>query len=536
MSEINIYFKKQHHFWMDAGLSGLCKIALYEKNNNIKVIINEDGVYFIGEEAELDSFLNKIYNSLLKQYYNTSSPNQITKNEGVYLDTKTNTLVRFPKMKPTGIAGLIFSKTPKPEEDVIKYNSDGTLPEPYSQLQEMHDKFFNDNKLKHGGSLLINAPNSYKPNCPICVKKSDIKPNKKNVCFFCGETQNLMDITGTVFPLIGGTSGTFSFNNRGSKVEKVCWKCNFVSKFVPAVGFYSDNNDKLHIYIPYSSDLNKMIDINKTLDSSKINNIYKNFKDMLGGYYYKPHEQLFSFLYSTYATIISGKANLKEGENFNYEEDFGIKINTTPVEFFVLYLEPLGQTSIGKIIWNFKESMYLFKLFNTMEKNQVKIDIAMKSLVDYGMNNNEQKTIIRNKICQRILNKQTILDLVEKHVFRLENKFPELLKFTIIYEKIIKEKVMKQELIDLAVKIGKNIGINGKKGDIFRLRKTRTHEDFLIELGRFQLRYGVNINSELLVNGEIFINNFTEFKGFCMIAAINQNNSSYSTTNNKVEE
>ena len=86
---------------------------------------------------------------------------------------------------------------------------------------------------------------------------------------------------------------------------------------------------------------------------------------------------------------------------------------------------------------------------------------------------------------------------------------------------------MDQETIDIAVSVGKTIGISiapsGKKGkgDLFRLRKTRKPEDFLNEINRIQMKYGTRISAELYNRGQKMEENFNEFKQFCMIAALN---------------
>jgi len=89
---------------------------------------------------------------------------------------------------------------------------------------------------------------------------------------------------------------------------------------------------------------------------------------------------------------------------------------------------------------------------------------------------------------------------------------------------------MKQELIDTAVSLGKTIGMKlgaeGKKGkgDLFRLRKARRPGDFLNEVNRIQMKYDAAVTADLYLKGEAFEQYFTEFKHFCMIAALNTYN------------
>ena len=89
---------------------------------------------------------------------------------------------------------------------------------------------------------------------------------------------------------------------------------------------------------------------------------------------------------------------------------------------------------------------------------------------------------------------------------------------------------MDQKIIDVAVSVGKTIGMSiapsGKKGkgDLFRLRKTRKSEDFLNEINRIQMKYGTKVSADLYNQGQKMEENFTEFKQFCMIAALNTYN------------
>jgi len=85
---------------------------------------------------------------------------------------------------------------------------------------------------------------------------------------------------------------------------------------------------------------------------------------------------------------------------------------------------------------------------------------------------------------------------------------------------------MEQVGVDAAVKLGKRIGAsianaqNGKKGDLFALRKARKIEDFLNEVNRVQFKYNVSVPTEIY-EGYLNRETFAEFKQFCMIAALN---------------
>jgi hypothetical protein len=552
---VEIIFPKLNHFWMDAGLLGLYRLAQKEqsKESGVEIFLDASGVSFKGSENNIQSFLQKTYDRLLKDYYNTSSQTQIEKKEGFYYDTKKDQFIRFPKVKPMGIAGLVkisgqsyknkgVAKLVKSKEAQKKLQYP-QLEEKFAYLQDRFEKFLADTKLKPGPSLLLDGKNVVTPT--IHIEK--LSGKSKGLCFICGqESHSLSEIGGTVFPFITGSSGVLSFNSSGSNAEKVCWKCDFISKFVPVAGFYSMDFDskkqpRTHIYFPYSASLEKMNDVFRNLYATKIDepNLTKNFDNTrLGGYFQKPYEQFLTFLYSLYRVVMTKR--LPDATDDEYELDYEallqVNLDKAPLDFFVVYTESLGDTQMGKMIWSFQESVYIFRLFDYLERNKIDIKKVMTLLVDFDQPKNESKTILRNRVCENILKKRSVIDQIEQHVFRInKSKTPNirpLNDFVILYEKIIREggSTMEQETIDIAVSVGKTIGMSiapsGKKGkgDLFRLRKSRKPEDFLNEINRIQMKYGTKVNADLYNKGQKMEENFTEFKQFCMIAALNTYN------------
>ena len=157
----------------------------------------------------------------------------------------------------------------------------------------------------------------------------------------------------------------------------------------------------------------------------------------------------------------------------------------------------------------------------------------LSCLIDYSQKNNEAKTYIRNKILEKILKKQTILGLVEQFVYTTGIKyFTPLFEMLLAYENLLREgDEMYKEEQEAAVKLGRAIGLavgnspNGKKGDLYALRKSRKKTDFLEQINRLQFKLG----NELVVpkdiyEGKLTDDNFVEFKQYCMIAALNSYN------------
>jgi hypothetical protein len=543
---VEVNFPKLSHFWMDSGLVGLYKIAKQENSpeKEVEIQLTDDGLTFKGLEANLTELFDKTYWSLLDQYYNKSTEKQKQENSGFYYASNEDKFVRFPKVKSMGIAGLIFNKAPRKTADQVKYetiviNEDGkktkkkVLPDGYSHLQTRLESFLAETGIKvTANNMLIDGPNAIQPKVSTKVQKG----KEKGKCFICGESSHaLTEIGGTVYPMITGSSGVLSFNSNGSKPEKACWKCDFIGKFVPANGFYVYNNESYHIYFPYSSSLIKMSEVYDDFQAVKIDdpNLLRNFDTQLGGFFQRPFEQLLTFLYSLYRIVLSKKTNGDENSVLDFEKLCNVFISKAPLEFYAMNTTSLGDTQMGKMIWPFTESVYIFRLFDKIEMNNLDMKGVMSNLIDYEQTKNENKTILRNKVCERILKKRSIVELVEQHVFRINKSKKQYIKpihdFTILYENILRESddEMDQSIIDTAVSLGKTIGISASsagrkgKGDLFRLRKARKPEDFLNEVNRIQMKYGARVTADLYAKGQEFENNFTEFKQFCMIAALN---------------
>lgn len=543
---LEIIFPKLSHFWMDSGLIGLYKIAKEENPSEMEVEMHltDEGLTFKGTEDNLTALFNKSYESLLDQYYNKSTEKQKQNNEGFYYDSKEDKFVRFPKVKSMGVAGLIFSKPPRMtakqvKYDVIEVNEAGkkikkkVLPPEYSHLQDRFDSFLSETGIKiSANNLLIDGPNAIQPQVEIKVKKG----KERGKCFICGEaSHSLTDIGGTVYPMITGSSGVLSFNSNGGSPEKVCWKCGFIGKFVPVNGFYAYNNEGYNLYFPYSSSLVKMSEVYDSFEAEMIEdpNLLINFKNNLGVFFHHPFEQFFTFLYSLYLTFLRKNVTDESVNELDLGKLYGVFISEAPLEFYTINTTSLGDTQMGKMIWPFNNSVFIFRLFENIEKNKISIKEVMTSLIDHDQKKYENKTMMRNKVCERILKKNSVVKLIEQHAFHINKSKKQYIKpihdFVIEYEKILKEANDKvdQAIIDTAVSLGKTIGFSvasaGRKGkgDLFRLRKTRKPEDFLNEINRIQIKYGALITSELYGKGQEFENNFQEFKQFCMIAALN---------------
>lgn len=563
MKEIEITFPKLNHFWFDSGLLGLSKM-LDETNSKVIIKRNNSGLTLNGTEKEIKESLKNAYDLLVTRYYDRSTKKQIdnTASHNFYYDSKQDQFFPFPKKKAVGIAELIYNKAPRASGDLVKWDKKvnrnrGILPPTHAYLQKRLDQFIDKQGLDVTTSgLLIDGPNEVRPKIYLPDKFSG---NKEQVCYICGEeTIKSVDAGQTIFPFITGSSGLLNFNSFCSNPEKVCWKCALIGKFVPVNGFYLSQGDNLFIFLPYSISFEKMLEVYNPLQDAKYEdpNLFKNFKHPLGfkkyedGFFQKPFEVTFAFFYTLYRKVLLHQGMEEEQDILNWEEMCNLTISKAPLEFIVLQAKSKGQTAMGKMIWPFRDSVYFFRLMESIEKNGINIKEIMGLFIDCSQKSIENKTILRDKFCERILKKRTVLDIVEERVWDLvfpkdekktppENPSP-LIDFLLQYETIIKGENMNKEERIVATTLGKNIGLSVKKrendfrskneiyrdikrlkGDLIKLKKVRKLTDFLSELERLQIKYDFSFHiPDGLLEGELRDDNFKEFKSFCNLSAM----------------
>jgi len=558
---MHLRFSRAGHFWLDSGLVGLKKI-LDETEKDVIIQEDADGFFLEGTKNAVIAAIEQAYDILIDQYYNISTQKQKedTRAYNFYYDSKEGRFYSFPKKKSCGIAEVIYNKAPRPTGQMIKWahksekkveiyyqgkkfkRTIARLPDSYAHLQDSMDEFLNQNELDiTTAGLLYDAPYAVKPK--INIKITNDNKKIKGHCYFCGQPSEVLEeATQTTFPLITGTSGVLSFNSMAQNPEKVCWKCSLLGKFVPVNGFYYTSGDNIFIFLPYSSSFEKMIDVFDSLHEAEYRdpNFYRNFDHGLDGFFYHTFEVAFAFLFTLYKKVLlHQKGGEEDFTALDWEELLDLTLNKAPLEFYTMHARKEGNTFSIKTLWPFRESVYFYRLLDHVEKNGVKIKEVIRLFYD-PQEKNENATLKRNRICERILKKKSILDLVEIFVYGSERTYIKpIVDFLLIYEPEIRkdDSVMTREEQDTAVALGRRIGVavgkseDGKKGDLYALRKSRKKVDFLEQINRLQFKLGSDfIVPPDVYEGKLNDNNFQEFKQFCMIAALNSFNAATSET------
>ena len=180
------------------------------------------------------------------------------------------------------------------------------------------------------------------------------------------------------------------------------------------------------------------------------------------------------------------------------------------------------------------------------------------ALVDFEAKS-ESRTLLRDKVCEAIFRRESMLALLERHAFHVNahsdpsksRPVGPLLDFARLYEVDLRKgtpmEAQFESMVGTATWLGSIIGdalaiaVKGRagseppddkpvakesygkaKGSLHRLRKTRSVADFVNELARLQLRYRIGVPKDFL-DGKTFTPDlFEEFRGFCVVAALNR--------------
>jgi hypothetical protein len=567
-NETTVTFPRLNQFWNDSGVVGLHQVILGQayapkhedspdSNGRLDVRygvtanLTSERFAITGDVCAIEDLLKHAYSVLVSRYYNISTKAQVEDHTtyNFFYDEKKDQFVAFPKRKAQGVAALIYDKAPRPitgtipwaakeKRDVIvsgktQKRTRAKLPDTHSHLQSRLDEFLDQHGLDVTTSgLLLNGPNQVRPS--VMIKLVGGKP--KGVCFLCGQPSAVLEsVSQTIFPLVTGESGTLGFFSEGGYPSKACWRCAFVAKFVPVLGFFMWAGERLHLFLPFAPSLTKMNQVYEPLMRAIEfePNWYRNFETSLGRYFTHPTETCLAFLHTVYRkTLRHSEETLSEADTF-LQELYGLVQQEAPVSFAVVSATSKGNTMMVTDAWLFDDVAYLFRLFDRADREGINLARIAKDLVDHEAKA-ENRTLDRTRMFQSILNRQPIIFDVSAWVGRQGKTGFDLNKFTRLYECIRhKEEPMYAEMVETAASLGKQIGLAlaGKvrskdehegraRGSLFRLRKVRTMAEFVNEIPRLQHRYGLSVKKELY-EGALTPSNFEEFRGFCLIAAFN---------------
>jgi hypothetical protein len=611
---ITLEFPRTGNPWIDAGIVGLYRVLRGRPSYvqdapgadeplpgasdfpNVAIELQHDCQTVRGPFAEVQGCLERAYDRVIACYFDLSSKKQRedTRNYNFYYDPATQTFEKFPKKRAAGAALLLFDKAVRPAGDQEKWGPDpatgkrtpGRLPPSLAHLQGTFDRFLADNNLKPGppAGLLIGAGNEVRPKIKIQVNAK----KGSALCFLTGRPEpGLGEAKNTAFPLFGGSRSFMSGTHENLRIG---WQLDFVGKFVPAIAFFCLQGDDLHLFFPESPSLvrvNEMADLLGPIVELEPN-LFRNFEFHLGGYFQRRSEVAAAFLHRVFEKLseqlksraIQAAEATEEGEGESLSETAppptptvggatapeteisaeAVYNATGAVGFTIVSAFKKGNVWMARDFWSFHDLVYLARLFEKMQEKQQRRDgrvvlrcrprSFLHALIDFEAK--KDKTVLRDRVCEAILQKRGVLPLLERHAFHVNKSSDRgksrlvkpLLDFAVLYE-VERHKGTDmgndyEMMVDTATRLGTRIGhavakavlkpeggdqkeSRGRaRGALFRLRKTRTTADFVGELAHLQFRYGIDVPKEVLDGKTFSHDSFEEFRGFCVVAALNR--------------
>ena len=558
--------------------------------------LQADRLVVTGPADQIQACLERAYDRVVATYFNLSSKKQRDDrgSYNFYYDSRADDFVTFPKKKAAGAALLLFDKAARPAGSQIGWGvgqagkpEPGQLPPSHAHLQPRLDALLQQEGLKPGptAGLLIDGPNQVRPKVEIRAGVAGARAT----CFLTGQPEAAsVEAKETAFPLLGGSR---SFINGNANWPRLGWRADFVGKFVPAVAFFYLQGDDLHLFFPESADLRR-VDVMADALARMVDlepNLFRNFNLELGGYFQGRSEVALGFLHRVFVELghsrtakraerIEAERNTAVEEGFIWDESessdessrpeseplisaeavFDAADRGGPVNFTVVSASKKGNVWMARDFWTFRDVVYLARLFERMQtpvrrgSGPVRFACSprafFRTLIDFEAKA-ENRTILRDLVCEAILRREPVLHLLERHAFHVNTHtdpkqsrsvWP-LLTFARLYEVELRKGTPMAETYEKMVKtatwLGDTIGkavaeaVRSKdeaesrgraRGALFRLRKTRTTADFMNELARLQFRYDIDVPRDVLDAATLNHETFEEFRGFCVVAALNR--------------
>lgn len=548
-------FEIRNHWWFDAGIVGLYFIASEVKNeeqhDDIKLDFDVDGVSIYGEnEDRIRGFLEHCYKKLAAKYWNVSTKSQKERLELVLYNPDTEEFSLAPKRNPIPVVER-FKKGTSWKAEYIKYE------DMEETLKKRVDKYLDENNKELWG----NRKDKLLFTLPECQPKLKILPTKgsrkKSTCSICGKhASNLEYISQPSFLLFASKNAAQSFHTQGNRPAKLCWECEFLSKFTMDIVNYKKEGKNISILLLNSPNIEHNINNQRKIGSSSVlRSIDEDYFNKNIGFDPEgliknakmPYELLWAYFVDTYS-ILKSNVTVTEADYDDIFLHLLGDINSAPVEIIIFYLEEKQQTFLTKDLIFYNDVSYAYRLIDYLLRKGIDLKSVYNSL--YETNNKGKLLPSRNTILRKVLNKNCILLDVERIIFKKvingeDINVSNLLKFLQEYYLVIKEDIMNKEQIDVAVKLGKQIvnqayEVGGKdknilkriKGDLYSLRKARTVTDFITQLNTLQFRYGISVSTSI-TEGVLNDVPFEDFKGYCIMGALNSFNYLNSKSKNK---
>ncbi len=421
--------------------------------------------------------------------------------------------------------------------------------------------------------MLWGRPNLRSPD--ITCWADDTKP--KGVCSISGEAVGLLsDIDGKNFPFTVGKSGHVNFTPAWQAKEKIGWKSAYLSLFAPVIGFWQGGHGDPHLIgaLPVASDLTTLQRNVRYLQAmlQQDPSLQSNFEIRLKALRLskEPEERFVAFFERLFHLTLQARndeplEDVSDYEFFTLPQEIN---NGAPTAFLLIEAQKGAKWDI-KHAEVYQDPIYLLRLFSRMyvrdphfkpsaepangnegddqhwQHVQLNFSRFLQQLWDPtrhnkrgGQDGTPPALLTRRLVLRHLLGKKRVLPVLVAHAFSINREsgksaaISELVKFAEIYEPLFWSKDMienRDQFLQAAKELGEHVAIvvhqhdNGRKNRLYKLRRALTLPDFLREINTLQERFGLTVPEDL-TSGLLSPQNFNEFRGFCLLSALNKFN------------
>lgn len=543
------------------------------------------------KHPNLLQILEDVYYIMGNEYYNTPSAEQKRKAENAYYDEEKDAFYRFPRINTLGFTALLTNNaqgtTRKKENSPKLAELEKVDPEKATKIKE----FYKNSNLKIGKKVYLNEPYSKITTislekkyfekgdlvCPILGESFKALTTGQNISPFLsglGNFNSFLDSSDRKVSLkaiflirFSPVLAMFTYYNMYDSIS-----CSFFNSadLISINDLYEDGiffkKDQMEAFkIPFQ----KNIQLHSFRYSKKDGGEYE-----LGGGIesYSPIEITFLILYTFYIRKFSTELSVEELDDSEFNLFEETPFENKPISIITFKADKFASTmrpNFFEEYSNVKMIIRLFHLLETNEKLRIPIDELWRGLIFRSQKSESLKDFNKKQRIQRFhresffknllnakSNLDTVQDLFSKAYLRLSGnedtgfrRYDILTEFLIIYEPLIKfgginmDKNLQQRSINLGKSIGQSIlnydnpknpnekKANAKNGRkyIIGLNKSRTIDQFRVNIIRIQQKYGLSVANDILEN--LDEKNYQAIKQYAIIGALNTLNTVLSSQN-----
>lgn len=504
-----IVFKKTGNFWIDNGIVGLYTILIshlnyFEQTFCVRLpSLCDDRLTFSIKQECINPFFAELKRLLIEEFICE------TNNYAFYYDKIHDEFV------------LSRKRDIQPDK---KYYFQGFIPKPDGKITlkdlsvSTHKKL--DNFLVKNKTCKISVKDEIPTSKMIfalsnktIVDDRMLKAGKK-LCTFCGDSfKKLISLDGMHYPLLVGFSNLKTFYSNLNNEFRLCGKCSLAALAGSYKSYFSINHSYLNCFILSDHNLLEIYNFQSNINTLT-NNPYCNFNKQ---------SVITTYLHETLLVFLLG---IFEKLRYELHQQWLSHIVTKKIIGFMASKQ--GNSVTFECMIEFSRIPEIFMFFEKIMNMSGKEGKDYRNVVEWTALLNslylksDESSVLRNRICERILNFIKANDLFEEYLFRSERTSRNLFHFIKIYNREVVG--VEEEMINLCAAIGSEIGKKSKakdmKGHIYAIRNCKCRSEFIKTLSQIQLPLEISYTKNLFES--IQDENWEDYKSLISIFAANQ--------------